>query len=163
MDWAALDAALYKMGNRTFTGTVDIPAGTQVSAEEFGGLFVRAGAFDLWQLDPNQQIESDSYWKLSSDGKFFVKLYENSAPVPHDHRWAVYPSGDNEKISISYKQDPVLTIEISKLGLNKSDIVGAQKALLKMLSTKSGVQDLLSILPSNEREGFVMRHSELGD
>lgn len=159
-DFRELEQQLYKSGNRQFEGTAKFAVGAKLPAEKFGSVFNRV-AFDLWQLNPNVEISED-FWKLDNDKKFFVKVYDGGEPVPHDKRWSVFPTEDNKQISVAYKNDPLVTLDVKTLGFGPDNVVAAQKSLLKLLSTKDGMSSLLGSVEDNIRSSFLGRYPELG-
>jgi len=159
-DFRELESRLYKIGNRSFEGTVKFAVGARLPYDEFNSAFVKV-AFDLWQMNPNVEI-SDDFWKLDDDKKFFVKTYEGGSSSPHDKRWSVFPTETNDKLSVAYKNDPLLTLDINTLGFKPDNIVAAQKSLLKLLSTKEGMSSLLDSVDDNVRKSFLDRYPELG-
>ena len=160
VDFKGLEDSLYKSGDRQFEGVTNVAIGTQVSAEDYGKAFVRV-AMDLWCLEPNLVID-EAFWKLSDDKKFFVKVYDSGEPTPHDHKWSVFADDTNEKVSIAYKNDPLVTLDMKTLGFGDGNIIAAQKSLLKLLSTKDGMTSLLGSVDENTRNSFLGRYPELG-
>lgn len=159
-DFRELENQLYKSGVRSFEGTTKFAVGAKLPSDRFDGAFVKV-AFDLWQMNPNVEINED-FWKLDDDKKFFVKTYDGGASYPHDKRWSVFPTDDNSQISVAYKNDPLVTLDLKTLGFGPDTIVAAQKSLLKLLSTKDGTKSLLGSVEDNIRDSFLGRYPELG-
>ena len=155
-----LEKTLRSNGDVTFDeSTAKIAVGAAVPSSQFEDLFYKV-AFDMYKLDPNVQIE-DSYWRLSDDKKHFIKVYEGDAPEPHDHRWSVYPNDNGDKLSVSYKEEPITTLNLSDLNMSDADIRVAQRGLLKMLNTNDGVESLLSIVGSARKNYLEEKYPEL--
>jgi len=157
-DLKELEHKLHKTGDREFDGVAKFVVGSKLPYDEFANSFVKV-AFDLWQLNPNVEI-SDDFWKLDKDKRFFVKVYDGEV-VPHDRRWTVFPTENNEKISIAYKNDPLVTLDVNVLGFGKENITAAQKSLLKLLSTADGASSLLGSVDENIRRSFLGKYPEL--
>ena len=160
VNFKELEDSLYKAGDRNFDGSLKFAVGSKVPCEH-KDWFVHTAA-DLWCMDPNISISED-FWKLSDDKKYFIKTYEAGDPVPHDRRWAVYPDENQTKLSISYKRDPLITMDISTLGIGSDSILSAQKSLLKLLSTKDGVSSILNSVDESVKSSFIGRYPELGE
>ena len=159
-DFHNLEKTLKKNGNRNFEGTAKFAVGDKVPYEDFSGAFVKV-AFDLWQIDPNVEISGD-FWRLDADKKFFVKTYSGGETIPHDRRWSVFPTEDQSKVSVAYKNDPLVTLDVNMLGFKKDNILAAQKSLLKLLSSSDGAASLLGSIDDDIRESFVAKYPELG-
>ena len=158
-DFGQLDRDLYLSGAREFEGVIKFAMGAKVSYEHRAA-FVHMAA-DLWCLEPNISLSED-FWKLSDDKKFFVKVYDSGEPTPHDHKWSVFADDTNEKVSIAYKNDPLVTLDMKTLGFGDGNVIAAQKSLLKLLSTKDGMTSLLGSVDESTRNSFLGRYPELG-
>ena len=159
-DFRELEKSLYKAGDRKYEGAVKFAVGAKIPFEKYAGAFARV-AFDLWQIEPNIAINED-FWRLDDDKKFFVKVYEDGEATPHDKRWSVFPTSDKSQVSVAYKNDPLVTLDVNTLGFGPENIVAAQKSLLKLLSSQDGRASILGSVDDNIRDSFVGRYPELG-
>jgi len=158
--WEELDKIVKRSSDRQVEGgPITLKVGSELPADQFNSYFIKT-AFDLWQLDPNIQID-DAYWKLDKARGCFIKLYEGQAES-HDHRWSVYADDNSDKVSVAYKDDTIATMNLASLGLNAGiDLITIKRSLLKLLSTKSGQDSILGLVSEAERDLILRKYPEL--
>ena len=159
--YVGLDRLISKIGSNT-NGIMKFAVGDMLPYEDFKDHFVKI-ATDLWQMDPNLQVDN-SYWALDEKRNVFIKTYDSNDAELHDRRWAVYPDGKNKKLSVSYKNDPVITINLKDIGITDSSPINtlvAQRSMLKLLKDKDNVRDLINSLGVKEKSALIKKYPEL--
>ena len=68
-----------------------------------------------------------------------------------------------EKLSISYREDPVVTLNLKDMGAGSvSDVLVIQRSILKLLNNSEDVHELIATLDDNEKEVLLKKYPELG-
>jgi hypothetical protein len=124
-------------------------------------------AWDMVRFkDPDKGAQ---LWQVQSadDGEYIVALYDEPEEVektaaPSTNHWGVLITKNGSALQISYKNDPIISLTSSQLGIPPTELSQAQRYLPeKLASNPKLVQALMKELSPTARIALKNRYPEV--
>ena len=120
-------------------------------------------AFDVVKFKDNDNI--DGLWQVQSsdDGEVIVALYEETPKLEAKSSWSAVADKTASYVHVFYKNEPVVKLASSDLGISKEDSVSFVENLPKILAENVGIRSsLLNELSAEDKKSFITKYPELG-
>lgn len=121
-------------------------------------------AFDVVKFKDSDNI--DGLWQVQSsdDGEVIVALYEETPKsLETKSSWSAVADKTASYVHVFYKNEPVIKIASSTLGVSKDNVVSFEENLPKVLAENAGIRSLLlNELSERDRKSFTTKYPELG-
>lgn len=119
-------------------------------------------AFDVVRFKDNDSAAN--LWQIQNadDGDYIVALYEDEVEKKVESNWKVQINKTAGYVDFIYKQDPIVRMSSSRLGVSIKDLDKLPNYLPKSLSTnKNLVNSLLNELSPSVKKEVVRKYPEL--
>lgn len=119
--------------------------------------------FDIVKFRDNDN--GANLWKIQQeeDGSYIVALYSQEEENIKTADWSVHLSKIGSNIQVSYKGDPLVSINTSKLGIKEDQLKNIPSYLPERLAeNKRLVKALLNQMPKSAKELALKKYPELG-
>lgn len=120
-------------------------------------------AFDVVKFRDSDNI--DGLWQVQSsdDGEVIVALYEDTPKLETKSSWSAVADKTASYVHVFYKNEPVIKIASSTLGMSKDNAVSFEENLPKVLAESAEIRSLLlNELSERDRKSFTTKYPELG-
>lgn len=119
-------------------------------------------AFDIVKFKDDDK--GANLWQIqnSDDGEYIIALYQSDENSLEKQSWDVEVNKTANALQISYKNDPILVINASKLGIPRNELDKVSEYLPEKLSeNKKLVKSLLKELDAEKRALLINKYPEL--
>lgn len=119
-------------------------------------------AFDIVRFKDNDKAAE--LWQVQSadDGDYIVAMYQPNEEEKVAALWDVAISKTSGHLQISYKNDPLVTMAYSKLGIPRNELHKVKEYLpSKLANNKKLVKALLNELSETTKEEVLSKYPEL--
>lgn len=122
-------------------------------------------AFDVVRFRDSDEI--DGLWKIehTDDGDMIVAMYENPKEnLEAKSSWSVVPDKTGIYINLFYKNDPIVRLASSDLGIPKDEISSIAETLPNSLASNINLRkSLFKELSKEERLNLFSKYPELNE